>query len=187
MQNQKEFQRFHFFLKRTCYRYCCQFYMETFLRFKERKRINYKLVDGHNKAFIDNVVKQYCLDTFGPDLFLYTNSVALQKFLNQMIVFIFSNRLPGTKEDRLHAPIRDEFIRETLAQLKQYEQPDIDSFETIWTVKYRFSQNSEHELFKNHMNNLLIYLFCSHPQAPGFVREQCEKLKSDVRCSIGSE
>ena len=81
--------------------------------------------------------------------------------INQLIVFLFNWRIPGTLKNRQTLNVRDQFILDTATHLQKYELVETYSFETCWLVKYQYSKIMEANFFKNPVNSFLFLMFAS--------------------------
>ena len=81
--------------------------------------------------------------------------------VNQVIVFIFNCRIPGTLKSRPNFNVRDRFILDTISDLKKYEAAETCSFETCWLVKYQYNNITEAAFIDNPVNSFLFYMFAS--------------------------
>mgnify|MGYP001065258944 CR=1 FL=1 len=81
--------------------------------------------------------------------------------INQVIVFLFNWRIPGTLKNRPTLNVHDQFILDTVTHLQKYEPAETCSFETCWLVKYQYSKITEAAFFENPVNSFLFLMFAS--------------------------
>ena len=62
------------------------------------------------KEFMDGVLRRFCAWHFGDNILKLLNEELMQRLINQLIVLIFSNRLPGSQDRWMPVPLRDDFI-----------------------------------------------------------------------------
>ena len=188
MADRDEFNRFQFYVKRTVYRYFSQYYIDRFAIFRKKLIVNYRLCENMTKEYMDGVLRRFCTWYFDANILKLLNEQLMQRLVNQLIVLIFSNRLPGMQDSWMPVPLRDDFIQKTVEELKSYEQPpQLSSFEIVWMVKHRYKNHLEEKLLRNPVNSFLFYHFASSSRAAKFIKNRVGNIKSNIKKTMTIE
>ena len=83
--------------------------------------------------------------------------------------------------------MRDQFIQETLEQLKTYDLAGTCSFENLWLLKSLYNKKNEDKYLSNPGNSFLLYMFTCDKNCQTFVENVCNKLRTYIKIQLNQK